>query len=131
LTCCRDWLPTLVEMCDLTLPREVDFDGENISPLLQGNDDQWPERTMFVERQADQPKMATRPIEKGRRPNYAVLTERWRLVNGELYDISNDPGQNNQQSVADHLHRPAGLPRSISPFPAAACQTNTRSGPKR
>ncbi|EMI54395.1 arylsulfatase [Rhodopirellula sallentina] len=115
LTCCRDWLPTLVEICDLTLPREVYFDGDNIAPLLRGNDDQWQDRTMFVERQADQPKMATRPVEKGHRPNYAVLTERWRLVNGELYDMTNDPGQNNNVA-SDHPERVEALKKQYEQY---------------
>ena len=35
---------------------------------------------------------------KAKYPSRTVLTERWRLVNAELYDIVQDPGQ--QSNVA-------------------------------
>ncbi|MCM2375233.1 sulfatase/phosphatase domain-containing protein, partial [Aporhodopirellula aestuarii] len=100
LTSCRDWLPTLVELCDLQLPREISFDGHNIVPLLEGQASAWNDRTMFVERQADQPKMATLPHKRRQYPQYAVLSERWRLVNGELYDLANDPAQTENVAAA-------------------------------
>ncbi len=93
LTCHRDWLPTLIELCDLTQPTSVAFDGKSIVPLLQQTDPQWPERTMFVQRQGDQPELKQSPKAGPRFPHYAVLTEQWRLVDGQLFDHRNDPGQ--------------------------------------
>jgi len=85
ITSHRDILPTLIELCDLKKPEGVKFDGDNIVPLLTCNAPRWPERTMFVHRQPDHPKKWN---------ECAVMTDRWRLVNGEeLYDMSNDPGQ--------------------------------------
>lgn len=97
LTTQRDWLPTLIELCGLREPN-VDFDGRSLAPLLRGEASSWPERTLFVQRQATDPVMATSAgassaIGPNGFPQYAVLTERWRLVNGELYDIGADPSQ--------------------------------------
>ena len=86
LTANVDILPTLIDLCGLKQPREVNFDGNSIVPLLEGHDTNWPDRVMVVELQN-----ALRPV-KWR--NCTVMTERWRLVRGrELYDMKNDPGQ--------------------------------------
>jgi len=85
LTAHIDILPTLIDLCGLTRPDRVAFDGKSLRPLLTGKGD-WPERTLFVHSQRiDHP-------EKWRK--CAVMTDRWRLVNGaELYDLAADPGQ--------------------------------------
>ncbi|MBL9186512.1 MAG: arylsulfatase [Opitutaceae bacterium] len=93
LTSLRDWLPTLIALCGLTPPAGVAFDGADITPLLTGAAKDWPERTMFVDRQADRLEQWRPGAKQGATPQFAVLTERWRLVNGELYDIRVDPGQ--------------------------------------
>jgi len=81
-----DLLPTLVDLCGLKLPRPVKFDGRSLVPLLRGDEAGWPDRTLFVHSQR-----VDRPI-KWRK--CAVMTERWRLIDGkELYDIKADPGQ--------------------------------------
>jgi len=82
-----DILPTLIDLCGLKLPRKIEFDGKSIVPLLRGDDKGWPDRALVVERQ----NVVSRPV-KWR--SCAVMTDRWRLVNGrELYDIKADPGQ--------------------------------------
>ncbi|MGB7325462.1 MAG: arylsulfatase [Rubripirellula sp.] len=93
LTSCRDWLPTLVDWCQLEGHDNVDFDGQSMASLLDGRDERWSDRTLFVERQGDQPQLSPSNHQRGRYPHYAVLTERWRMVNGELYDAIGDPGQ--------------------------------------
>ncbi|TWU55597.1 arylsulfatase [Rubripirellula reticaptiva] len=93
LTSCRDWLPTLVDWCQLEGHDNADFDGRSMASLLDGCGEEWPDRTLFVERQGDQPKLVPSTKRRGKYPHYAVLTERWRMVNGELYDIITDPGQ--------------------------------------
>ena len=100
LTSNHDWLPTLIDLCSLKKPQGIRFDGRSIASLLHNEAVDWPERKVFIERQGDQPVMGqTMAPEGGKRyPQYAVLTERWRMVNGELYDILVDPGQ--QQNVA-------------------------------
>jgi hypothetical protein len=85
LTAHIDVLPTLIELCGLTRPKGVDFDGDSLAPLLKGQD-RWPDRTLFVHSQRiEHPK-------KWRK--CAVMTDRWRLVNGsQLFDMPADPGQ--------------------------------------
>jgi arylsulfatase A-like enzyme len=100
LTAHIDLLPTLAELCNLKTPDHVKFDGKSLVPLLKDSGD-WPERTLFVHSQrVEWP-------EKWRQ--CAVMTERWRLINGEeLYDIGADPGQ--QKNVAaDHAQVVANL----------------------
>lgn len=96
LTSHRDWLPTLIDLCSLKAPEGVEFDGSNITPLLKG-DGEIPERTFFVERQGAKLKKG-KLTKKGSIP-FAVLTEKWRMVSGELYDIEEDPGQ--EKNVAE------------------------------
>ncbi|UCG49733.1 MAG: sulfatase-like hydrolase/transferase, partial [Phycisphaerales bacterium] len=86
LTAHVDVLPTLVELCGLKKPESVKLDGSSLAGLLSGKGGQWPERTLVVHSQRiEHP-------EKWRKS--AVMTERWRLVNGkELYEIKADPEQ--------------------------------------
>jgi arylsulfatase A-like enzyme len=92
LTAHIDVLPTLIELCGLKKPADVKFDGASLVPLLKNKSIRWFERTLLVHSQRiEHP-------EKWRKS--AVMTERWRLVNGkELYDIEADPGQTN--NIAD------------------------------
>jgi arylsulfatase A-like enzyme len=85
LTAHIDLLPTLIDLCGLRKPDGVAFDGASLRPLLMGSGD-WPRRTLFVHSQRiDHP-------EKWRKS--AVMTDRWRLIDGEeLYDMAADPGQ--------------------------------------
>ena len=81
-----DMLPTLAELCGLKVPRDRKIDGTSLVPLLSEKKTAWPDRTLFVHSQRlEFPK-------KGRK--YAVMTDRWRLVNGkQLFDMSVDDGQ--------------------------------------
>jgi len=92
LTAHVDILPTLTELCGLKKPGGVKFDGDSIVRLLTGRDKNWPDRTLITDSQRiEHP-------EKWRKS--AVMTDRWRLVNGkELYDIKADPSQRND--IAD------------------------------
>jgi len=89
LTAHFDLLPTLAELCTLT-PSDGNYgwDGQSLRPLLtEGTEENWDPRTIVVHSQrVEHP-------EKWRKT--AVLTNRWRLVNGgELYDEwEQDPGQ--------------------------------------
>jgi arylsulfatase A-like enzyme len=97
LTAHLDWLPTLVDLCGLKLPRPVTFDGISLKPMLEKTDFSWPSRTIVL----GTPKNNTgaNPPSPGFGQNCAVMTDRWRLVNDqELYDMTNDPGQ--MQNVA-------------------------------
>ena len=86
LTAHIDVLPTLIDLCDLSPERKVDFDGRSFKRQLFQLDSALPERTLFVETQ--------RTIEPKAWAKTAGLTKRWRLVNNkELYDMTKDPGQ--------------------------------------
>lgn len=103
LTSHHDLLPTLVDLCQLdtsrTSPKPLAFDGDSIAPLLKNDTAHWPQRMRFVDRQDSQPRPSTLSSPKDGSPPYAVMTERFRLVNGELYDIHTDPGQHH--NIAD------------------------------
>jgi len=90
LTAHIDVLPTLIDLCGLS-PPAVKFDGTSLKPALSGAAE-LPERTLFVHSQR---------IEHPQKwKTSAVMTERWRLIDGrELYDIQADPSQ--QQDVAE------------------------------
>jgi arylsulfatase B len=92
-----DVLPTLIDLSGIEPPEGVKFDGRSIRPLLEGKaslvDGSWPDRILVTDSQR-----VMDPI-KWRRS--AVMTSRWRLVNGrELYDIKQDPAQENDVAGA-------------------------------
>jgi arylsulfatase A-like enzyme len=91
LTAHIDLLPTLMEMCGLRGPADVKLDGMSLLPLLRGEDHQGFDRILVTDSQRiEHP-------EKWRK--CAVMTERWRLINGkELYDIRTDPGQRSDRA---------------------------------
>jgi arylsulfatase B len=81
-----DVLPTLLDLCDIAVPEGLRLDGVSLAPLLDGSARDWPDRILVTDSQR-----VKDPI-KWRKS--AVMTSRWRLVNGEeLYDITRDPGQ--------------------------------------
>ena len=87
-----DMLPTLIDLCGLRGPEGVEFDGKSIASLLNGAESQWPERTLFVHNQR---------IENPKKwKDYAVMTDDWRLVGKELYNIKADPGQKKDVAAA-------------------------------
>ena len=82
-----DVMPTLAELCGLNLPKDhLEIDGKSLVPLMKGDTAQWNERMLITDSQRIQ------VPEKWRKS--AVMSDRWRLVDGqELYDIKADPGQ--------------------------------------
>ena len=93
LTAHIDILPTFIELCDLKAP-DIKFDGSNISDLLFTEGNQWPDRALVVESQ--------RVVDPIKWRKSAVMTDQWRLVNGEeLFDLKTDPKQTTDIS-AEH-----------------------------
>ncbi|OYV04500.1 MAG: sulfatase [Verrucomicrobiales bacterium VVV1] len=89
-----DVLPTLVDLCGLKLPKEVNFDGRSLRPQLIDAKAEAPERTLFVEVQ--------RTFKPEKWQGAVAMTSRWRLVgNTQLFDIQQDPGQQ-KNVIADH-----------------------------
>lgn len=86
LTAHIDVLPTLIELCGLTLDTQIDFDGVSLKRHLYHPEIPLEERTLFVETQrtfTSEPWLQT-----------AGMTNDWRLIdNTELYNISEDPDQ--------------------------------------
>ncbi len=86
-----DLMPTLVDLCDLDVPDDLDWDGISLRPLLDANDGFWPDRFLVTDSQ--------RLVYPVKWRQSAVMTQDWRLINGrELYHMPLDPGQN--QDVA-------------------------------
>ena len=86
LTAHIDVLPTFADVAGTGDHPELDWDGKSLLPLLRGEG--WSDRTLVVHSQR------IRFPERWRKS--AVMTEQYRLVNGEeLYDIKADPGQTN------------------------------------
>lgn len=92
LTAHIDLLPTLIQLCGLPQPAGVKFDGVSLVPLLRDGQAEWPDRVLVTDSQRiEHP-------EKWR--HSAVMTDRWRLINGkDLYEIHADPGQRNDVSA--------------------------------
>ena len=82
-----DVLPTLLDLCRIDKHPDVRFDGRSIAPLFRGDKEmEWGDRILVTDSQR-----VKDPI-KWRKS--AVMTDRWRLVNGkQLFDMKNDPGQ--------------------------------------
>ena len=81
-----DMLPTLSAICGLKPPTDHTIDGTILVPLLKGNTKRWPSRTLFVHSQRIEFPQKLRKC--------AVMTDRWRLVNGkQLFDLDADYGQ--------------------------------------
>ncbi|MCA8972582.1 MAG: arylsulfatase [Planctomycetes bacterium] len=96
-----DVLPTLVELCGLRSEPRLPRDGASFAAALRGDGPPPTGRTMFVHSQrVEHPK-------KWRK--CSVMTDRWRLVNGEqLFDIGQDPGQRHD-IAEDHADVVAAL----------------------
>lgn len=89
LTAHLDILPTLATLCDLELPeRQKKMDGSDISSLLLGDKETIGREYLITDSQRVQSPVKWRKS--------TVMSNKFRLVNGtELYDISNDKGQEN------------------------------------
>jgi arylsulfatase len=87
LTTCQDLLPTLTELCGLSLPAGARFDGLSLAKLFRGEVERLPERMVVVQ-------FSRMDVPEPKQGDAAVLWDRWRLIKeDELYDIGSDPGQ--------------------------------------
>ena len=87
LTAHIDLLPTMVDLLGLKQPAGPTIDGASLAAPLRGATEESPgDRTLFVHVQ--------RAFRPPKWKNSAVMTSRWRLVDGQqLYDMNVDPGQ--------------------------------------
>ena len=79
-----DILPTLMDLCDISSQINPDLDGTSLQPLLKG-DGNWNDRVLITDTQREDSLVKYK--------QYSIMSEDWRLVNGELYDAKNDHGQ--------------------------------------
>ncbi|WP_020526205.1 arylsulfatase [Flexithrix dorotheae] len=95
LTAHIDILPTLIDVLDLNTEKAIQFDGRSLLPLIKNpKNPDWQDRSIGVHNQISfgEKLEHDRPVKYKK---YAVMTEQWRLVNGnELYEIKKDIGQN-------------------------------------
>jgi arylsulfatase len=96
LTQVQDLVPTLIGLCGLKQTLEAKFDGINLAPVLQKAGQEPPDRILLV--QHGYPQKAAPGIDPAQRP-YAVMWQRWRLVESALYDLATDPGQQKDVSA--------------------------------
>jgi len=98
LTAHFDIFPTLLDLLDLQLNHNIDFDGTSLLPLIKASNDNWEDRTLFVHNQISfgQKLENDLPIKYKK---FAVMENQWRLVGNELFDINEDPGQ--QKNIAE------------------------------
>ena len=90
-------LPTLVEAAGAEIPDSLEIDGRSLLPLLEGEEADWPERTIYIQsHRGDAPT---------RYHHFAARAERWKLLQNsgfgshgfegepafELYDLERDP----------------------------------------
>ncbi|MBX2874473.1 MAG: arylsulfatase [Saprospiraceae bacterium] len=93
LTAHLDVLPTLIDLLDFQWEASMPFDGQSLRSLLETpGTGAFPDRTLFVHNQVAFGKKAV-----GDQPqkylDYCVMTDQWRLVGEQLFDIRKDPGQ--------------------------------------
>ena len=87
-----DFMPTLLELCDIDVPPSRTFHGMSLVPLLRDGASSTPKRIIVSDTQR-----VARPI-KWRKSS--VMQQKWRLVNGkELYKTDDDPAQRNDISA--------------------------------
>ena len=102
-----DVLPTLVEAAGAEIPDSLQIDGRSLLPLLEGEEMEWPDRTLFIQtHRGDAPT---------RYHHFAARDARWKLVHNsgfgqhgfegepafELYDLEHDPLET-QNLAAEH-----------------------------
>jgi arylsulfatase len=97
LTAHLDLYPTFIELAGIKLPDDMQtMDGRSLLPLLNNPNPKWDDRTLFFH--IGRWKAGERDAAKYGK--YAVRTQQWRFDNNnELYDISIDPGE--QNNLAD------------------------------
>lgn len=105
-----DIIPTLLDLCGMTIPEEPVIDGTSLLPLLKDIDKEWPDRKIFLQ--------CHRGLQPKRYQNCAVITQRYKMIGYpetfndenlktsienpklELYDLIDDPGEKN--NIADN-----------------------------
>jgi arylsulfatase A-like enzyme len=102
LTAHIDVVPTLMELAGLKKPQGPEVYGKSLKPLLYGEQVEWPDRVFATDSQ--------RLADLVKWKSTAVMSQQWRLVSPtidgdtsklELYDIQQDPGQENNVAATN------------------------------
>ncbi len=100
-----DVLPTVLDLCGVKPPSNVELDGRSLKPLLDNPRAEWPERSLYAHYEA--------PAAPGSLYPGSVRTGRWKMVNGsELYDLEADPAE----SVNLAATQPEQLKRLVTEY---------------
>ena len=67
-------LPTLIDLCDISPPKGVNFGGSTIAPLLNPSADDWPDRILVTDSQRVR---VPHQVAKHRRHDVQVATHQW------------------------------------------------------
>ncbi|MDW7659493.1 MAG: arylsulfatase [Bacillota bacterium] len=79
-----DFVPTILDLCGITVPDGLVFDGQSLLPALSGSN--LGARALVTDSQR-----IPRPVKW---KDSAVMRDKWRLIRGvELYDLDTDPAQ--------------------------------------
>jgi hypothetical protein len=99
-----DIFPTICELAGAKVPADRKIDGKSLIPQLTGKTTETPHERLFqqwtrVKPDADQ--------------NWMARDKRWKLVNGELFDLESDPGETKnvaeaQPEIVDRLRADYG-----------------------
>ncbi|MDP4720959.1 MAG: arylsulfatase [Akkermansiaceae bacterium] len=99
-----DVFPTFAELAGADIS-ELGLEGRSLLPLIKDPEAAWPDRKLFFHSGRWPKEGAPGQFGKGspdpdkyKDKKFAVRTDRWRLVSGELYDIDKDPGEQNDVS---------------------------------
>ena len=87
-----DLFPTLCEIIGAPLPAGREIDGKTLLPLLKAGGGESPHEYLFHQWTRVRPEADK---------NWAVRDRRYKLVNGELFDLQADPGES-KNIAADH-----------------------------
>ena len=98
LTAHIDIFPTILDLCGIKKPDNVQLDGISLFPLLKDNETNWPDRKLFHIRMREDEDKSLYFLAG------SVRTKRWRLTiypdKSALYDMINDFSQ--QYDIAQH-----------------------------
>ena len=102
-----DIMPTILDACQVSVPKGLKLDGLSLLPLLKGGKPQWPDRTIYIQsHRGDKPT---------RYAHFAARNQQWKLLHAsgfgretlsgepkfELYNIAKDPLEL-KNVIADH-----------------------------
>jgi arylsulfatase A-like enzyme len=110
-----DLVPSLLAMAQLTPPEGIEFDGENLAPVLLGKSHASRHAPIFWRRPPDR---KTMPPSKEQLPALAVREGRWKLLceydgsEPQLYDLGVDRGEK-KNTAAQHPKEVARLTKAL------------------